>query len=249
MDKKLLPEKSVWISIQTKLSLLLILTATLIFSGFAFFSFITVRTAMKAELHGLSGFWAKQLAESLKMPVWDYSSESLKGIINSTMLEKQVYAVVVRRDNGNILYGRMRDNDWNIIEIRQKISGHEYFDKEDIIQRNEKIGTVEVWLSPEFMQKKLREETVKMFITVIILNIALICALSISVRKSIILPVRHIVESVRIIASGQLDTAVQNGRNDEIGQLASDVEKMRLAIKELTELTLRTCHSCGSRNL
>jgi serine phosphatase RsbU (regulator of sigma subunit) len=74
-----------------------------------------------------------------------------------------------------------------------------------------------------------------MFITVIILNIALIFSLFIGVRKIIVLPVSHIVKSVRILASGQLDTAVPNGRNDEIGQLASDVESMRLAIKELTE--------------
>ncbi len=62
-----------------------------------------------------------------------------------------------------------------------------------------------------------------------------ICSLFAGVRTGIVIPVRRIVRSVRIIASGELDTKVQNGRNDEIGQLASDVDKMRLAIKEMTE--------------
>jgi serine phosphatase RsbU (regulator of sigma subunit) len=235
MDNALFSEKSAYIGIQTKLSVLLILTATFIFSVFAFYNYITLRSAMRTELHSLTNFWAKQLSESLKMPVWDYSAVSLKGIINSTMLEKQVYAVVVRGDNGNILYGRMRDSNWNIADIGQEISENEYSDKEDIVQKNEKIGMVEVRLSPRFMQQKLRDETVKMFITIIILNTALIFSLFVGVRKVIVLPVSRIVDSVRTIASGELDTSVPNGRHDEIGQLASDVESMRLAIKSLTE--------------
>ncbi|GEM_PF-2991839 len=37
------------------------------------------------------------------------------------------------------------------------------------------------------------------------------------------------------IASGHLDTALSTERKDEIGQLACDIDKMRLAIKEMTE--------------
>jgi len=235
MDKRSPPKKSAWISIQTKLSLLIILTATFIFSGFAFYNYITLKAAMKDELHRMTDFWAKQLSESLKMPIWDYNSRSLKGIINSTMLEKQVYAVIVRDINGNLLYGRIRDKNWNSIEASQEKYENEYIQKEDILQENEEIGTVEVSFSPRFMEKKLRDETIKMFITVIILNIALICSFFAGVRKAVILPLRYIVKSVRIIASGEWDTPVPNGRNDEIGQLGSDVESMRVAIKDLTE--------------
>lgn len=227
--------KPLQIGIQIKLGVLLILTATLIFSVFAFYNYITLRKSMTSELYALTNFWTKQLSESLKMPVWDYSDESLKGIVNSTMLEKQVYAVVVRNDKGKVLYGRMRDNNWNTTGIAQEIPWNDYSDKEDILQKGEKIASVEVRLSPRFMRKKLSDETVKMFITVIILNIALIFSLFIGVRRLIVLPVNRIVKSVRIIASGELDSAVPNGRSDEIGQLASDVESMRLAIKELTE--------------
>jgi len=227
--------KTFKLGIQTKLSILIVFTATLIFSGYFFYNYVTVRSAMKAELHGLSGFWAKQLAESLKISVWNLNEESVKGIVSSTMLEKQVYAVAVRNDKGGILSGMIRDSKWNIAETGQELSGYEYVRKEDILSENNKIGSVEVCLSNIFMQKKLREDTVRMLITIIILDIALVCAIFVGIRISIVIPVRRIEESVSIIASGELNTGVRSGRNDEIGRLASNVDRMRLAIKEMTE--------------
>ncbi|QTA87219.1 PPM-type phosphatase domain-containing protein [Desulfonema magnum] len=48
-------------------------------------------------------------------------------------------------------------------------------------------------------------------------------------------PIGRLAEDVRVIASGNLEKSVYSERNDELGQLVSDVEKMRLAIKALTE--------------
>ncbi len=48
-------------------------------------------------------------------------------------------------------------------------------------------------------------------------------------------PIKSLAGEVRIIASGNLDKSIQSGRRDELGQLISDVEKMRLAIKDLTD--------------
>ncbi len=228
--------KTFKLGIQTKLSILIVFTATLIFSGYFFYSHFTVKSAMKAELYDLSRFSAKQLEESLKTLVWDFNTASIKKIINSTMLEKQVYAVAVRDVEGGILSGMIRDSKWNIAETGQELSGCEYVGKEDILMENRKIGSVEVCVSDIFMRKKLTESVIRMLITIAILDAALISSLFIGVRKSIVLPLRRIVGSVRIIASGELDRAVpNNGRNDEIGHLASDVDKMRLAIKEMTE--------------
>ena len=54
-------------------------------------------------------------------------------------------------------------------------------------------------------------------------------------NKWVIFPLRRIVASVRNIASGELDTSVPHGGNDEIGQLASDIDRMRASIKKMTE--------------
>ena len=221
-------------SIQIKLGVLIFLTATFIFSGYVFYNYITVKSTMKAELHTLSDFWAKQMAKSLKMPVWDFDIVSVEETVNSTMLEKQIYAVVVRNE-GMIMTSMTRDSKWNIVKGTQELSEYEYVRKEDILRKNKKIGSVEVCISDSFMRKKLMEETIRMLVTIIILNAALICSLFFGVRKIVVIPVSHIVRSVRIIASGELDNSLNDEGNGEIGQLASDVEKMRVAIKTLTD--------------
>jgi len=48
-------------------------------------------------------------------------------------------------------------------------------------------------------------------------------------------PIQRLAQDVRVIASGNLEKSIQPRSRDEIGQLASDVEKMRMAIKAMTE--------------
>ncbi len=48
-------------------------------------------------------------------------------------------------------------------------------------------------------------------------------------------PIDSLVKSARTIASGNYDIPVTSDSNDELGLLVSDVDKMRLAIRELTE--------------
>ncbi len=222
-------------SIQARLSLILILTITAIFAGFALYNYFTTKSDMDTELYSLTDSLAKQLSESLKYPLWDYAYELVEKIVDSEMLEKQVYAILVKNESGDILYGKMRDNNWNLIETNQKIIGNYYVKSETLSENDREFGTVEIFLSPEFMQKKLKSSIVNILIVLIILDILLVSMLFVSIGKSVINPVSRLAESVRIIASGQLDRAVHSEREDEIGQLASDVEKMRLAIKDLTE--------------
>ncbi|MBF0203176.1 MAG: SpoIIE family protein phosphatase [Desulfamplus sp.] len=274
MNEIIFHNKAFKMSIQTKLIAIILITSTVVFSGYIVFHYITNSTAMRDELHDLSGFLAKQLAESLKQPVWDLSTESIKGILHSAMLEKQVYSIVVKNSRERVIGNITRDSNWNIVmtgqehfdsgNVREKeilkkdiakqdmafgdkknssmdvCSNQECIDagcfrKEDIIWKDKKIGSVEVTLSHIFMQKKITQNIIELIIIVIIKNVIVICVLLISIRKILVIPLKWIVGSVRTIASGQMDIELLNDRNDEIGQLALDVNRMRLAIKKLTE--------------
>ncbi len=53
--------------------------------------------------------------------------------------------------------------------------------------------------------------------------------------KTILKPVASLVDSARTIAEGNYDIPVTSDSNDEIGTLVSDVDRMRLSIKDLTD--------------
>ncbi|MCP4351503.1 MAG: PP2C family protein-serine/threonine phosphatase [Desulfobacterales bacterium] len=221
-------------SIRAKLSLILIFTVTAIFAGFAFFNYFVTKSDMNTELHSLTDSLAEQLSESLMLPIWTYD-KTLEKIVYSEMLEKQVYAIIVKNEDRELICGKIRDKNWNIINAGKEIYGNYYSKTKDIFKKDEKLGTVKIYISPEFMQQKLEKITVILLISLIFLDILLVTVLYVGIGKNVIHPVSRLAESVRIIASGCLDKKIYPENKDEVGQLASDTESMRLAIKDLTD--------------
>ncbi|MDO9527583.1 MAG: HAMP domain-containing sensor histidine kinase [Syntrophales bacterium] len=246
MAPKALRNKSLRNSIQATITLIIILTVTVIFAGFAFYEYFVTSTDMNKDFENLAEYIVNQQSKSLSLPLWYLDTEAVKDVMSSAMIEKQVHAVLIRDESG-ILYGEMRDNNLNIIKTSKEISGEYYVKEKEISKNDEKLGTVEVYLTPEFMQEKLYDTTVRMIIAILILNISLVSVLLFSIRKSVTLPVRYIAEGIRTIASGNLDRSIHSERKDEIGQLASDAESMRLTIKENLELVRKQGEELNTR--
>lgn len=231
MTRKALRNQSLLNSIQTRIFLTLILTASVILAGFAFSDYFITSARMKRDFDDLAEYIVNQQSKSLALPLWYLDTEAIEGVIYSAMTEKQVYAIHIREET-DIVYGKVRDDNWNIVEISKDFSSDYYFKSKEIFHNNEKLGDVEVFLTPKFMQEKLDGATVGMLMAIIVLNISLVAVLFISIRKSVINPVSRVAEGVRLIASGDLDRSIHSKSKDEIGRLASNVESMRLAIKK-----------------
>ncbi|MGF1525461.1 MAG: HAMP domain-containing protein [Candidatus Competibacterales bacterium] len=56
-------------------------------------------------------------------------------------------------------------------------------------------------------------------------------AISIALRNLLIRPVTHLTEAAADISRGNLDVSLEAKSNDEIGQLTSAFERMRLSLK------------------
>jgi len=235
MAPKALRNKSLRNSIQAIITLIIILTVTVIFAGFALYEYFVTSTYMNKDFENLAECIVNQQAKSLALPLWCLDTEAVNDVMSTAMIEKQVHAVLIRDESG-IVCGKMRDNNLNIIKISKEISGDYYVKEKEISRNDEKLGTVEVYLTGEFMQEKLHDRTVRMIITILILNISLVSVLLFSIRKIVTLPVRYIAKSIRTIALGNMDRSIHSERKDEIGQLASGAESMRLTIKENLEL-------------
>jgi len=108
----------------------------------------------------------------------------------------------------------------------EKESESENFDK----VQEELLGSMYISLSMDY----LKDSILKLWIYSILLALMLICigiTLSYWFGSRMAKPIAIIADEVRKIASGNLDTAVHSKSNDELGQLVSDVDKMRLSIK------------------
>jgi methyl-accepting chemotaxis protein len=180
--------------IQAKISFILVMTATVILAGFAFFNYFTTKDVMVRDIENFADFIVSQQSENLGQPLWDMSPDVVKDVINSAMTEKKVYAVLVRDKDGKTLsYGAMRDDHWNITGTVNSISGDYCVKKRKIVKFNTELGSVEVYLTYRFMRESLRDSLVSILVTVIILNISLFLTIFLSIRKSVIVPLRCII--------------------------------------------------------
>ena len=110
---------------------------------------------------------------------------------------------------------------------------------------NSIIGFIRYGICTESMHRELadvlknsKRSRNQVIVTIVTLGLFFLIISFFFVRKlshRITRPIKSLVDQVRRIAHGKCDTPVVCGSNDEIGQLESDVEIMRVAIGNFTE--------------
>jgi hypothetical protein len=88
------------------------------------------------------------------------------------MREKQVVAIYVKNRQGNIIYGKTRNDQWESTDIHRMSSFDDFvMSQKEIVRKNarlgtvEALGTVEVLLTMKFVKKELRADIVNMIFT------------------------------------------------------------------------------------
>lgn len=233
--------------IQVKLSIILIFTLTAVLTGFSLFYYVKTKSDMKKELHNRTEFFAENLSASLVMPLWEMRDAIVEKIIDSSMLEKQIIAVIIRQEK-KILYGRIRDSNWNIVKTDKEISGNYYLKSKDIFSKDkEHLGSVEIYITLKFMQKELDDEVFIMFAVCVITDVSLFLIMFFSLKKWVIFPVRYIIKGISegteqiFFSSGQVAEASQSlaeGNSEQAAsseEISSSLEEVSFMVKQNAE--------------
>jgi len=233
--------------IQVKLSIILIFTLTAVLTGFSLFYYVKTKSDMKKELHNRTEFFAENLSASLVMPLWEMRDAIVEKIIDSSMLEKQIIAVIIRQEK-KILYGRIRDSNWNIVKTDKEISGNYYLKSKDIFSKDkEHLGSVEIYITLKFMQKELDDEVFIMFAVCVITDVSLFLIMFFSLKKWVIFPVSHIIKGISegteqiFFSSGQVAEASQSlaeGNSEQAAsseEISSSLEEVSFMVKQNAE--------------
>ncbi len=221
-------------SIQKKLILIIVVTTTLVLSGYVIVDFIISQSRIRSNLHDLTNSISEQTSISLQVPLWNVDDNSIKEIIDSLMLEKQIFAISVKGGYTGMT-GRIRDDKWNPVKLGKEVQGNYFTKTRDIFLYKQNLGSVTVYVTPAFAEKELKNKTIGMVLSIVVLNVILSVLLFFSIRKTIFFPIQDIAKNISVMASGNLDESIVLDRNDEIGMLSSQVDNMRLAIKGLTD--------------
>ncbi|MEE4359630.1 MAG: methyl-accepting chemotaxis protein [Desulfococcaceae bacterium] len=238
--------------IQVKLNLILLATLTAVLGIFFLFYYAKTKAGMETEFRHQAAFFAENLSAGIEMPLWEMRYSIVEKIIDSAMLEKQIIAVFVKNGD-SILVGKTRDKNRNTVKTAKEVSGSYYRESKDVVtDNNENLGTVEILLTREFMQKELEHSIVTLFATGIIANACLFLIMSLSIKKWIIFPVRHIISGIIrgteqiFYSSGQVASASQAlaERNAEQaaagGEISANLEETARVVRQNAEHAMQT---------
>jgi len=99
--------------------------------------------------------------------------------------------------------------------------------KRDVLHKGNPIGSVKLYITKKFMRSELKRETIKLFLTVLILSVSLLFFLSLMLRKIVIRPINSMLEVADAIAKGDFSQDIKIRQQDEIGILGIGMNSMK----------------------
>lgn len=234
-------------SIKAKIVFIILILNTSILGGFALYNSLISREKMQSNLHNLSEVTATRLSKHLTIPLWDLDKEQVEETLRSEMLEKQIHTIVVRDSDGKTVFvGKERDNNWNVQDLKRQLANARIpgmiESSKDIEKSGEKIGNIEVYLTPKFLQDELKQSIVSVVLSVLVLDVVIFFALLIALQRLIIKPIGKLAEAAESMSMGNLDVSIEVNSVDEIGHVGHAMERMKVSL-QMAMRRLRTAQN------
>lgn len=165
------------------------------------------------ELAHIGSAIQARLQTSLPGIIWNFDEQQLGQALDAEMIVPQIHMIAVMIDN-KLVMGRIRENGQSEILRTLPASNTDAISFELYYQQNRQyiLGKVIVCLSQEQMQARLQQIITDKILEIIVLDIAIILALSQSLTAVLIRPLRQLKE--------MLDRAAE--------QTGEDAEELRL---------------------
>jgi|GEM_PF-1072964 len=242
---------------KTSIAVILILVITTIavtmisIAGTAIYSVMS--RYFYAELHSLNKILAEQARIALTLPLWDLNSDQMNQAAKSVMKEPAVYAVVVTNAlNNKPILSLKRDSLWEIVSTSSKIDTTTLLSyKQTIFFSNERIGTVEVFTTPRYLQSRLISMRNLILFSMLIATITLTLTLYILIWKIILKPLNLLKQYSLKINDGTADVSyIKNfSFQGELESLRVSIFGMVTLLKSrYVELQTETMHARESEN-
>lgn len=224
-------------SIKSKVIISLLLVIFALLAAFNAYEYRVHRTDFIWELEARGDQITARLAINLIVPLWEIDDDWVTKIIDSEMIDENVYAIVVRGE-GQLLEGKKRDRHWHPVETSETIIGDFISHSKDVVRNQEIIGTVTIYMTKQFMENRLRQEAMYAILTTLLLGLFLILFLILRLNKIIIQPLQDVLATAKFIAKGDYKHDITIQQRDEIGLLADEINRMKKNIS-LREEQLR----------
>ncbi len=227
-------------TIRIKLIAVIILTTSLVLGVTGYFAYKYIENSEQTQLTQLAEVSATRLSQHLVIPMWTLDREQVGELLAAEMAEQRVAAIIVRdEDNSTLFAAKEKNANGEVVESIGSISGDYINVDREVLNGEDKIGVVSIFITPQLMKQDLRKFGQGVVATVIILNVVIFLIMMMVLGKVLINPLMKLAMGAEKISRGDLNQTFDVSSRDEIGYLATTFNKMqsslRVAIRRLTK--------------
>ncbi|MBN1931624.1 MAG: methyl-accepting chemotaxis protein [Desulfobacterales bacterium] len=219
--------KSKGYSIKTKILLSLFLTIVTVQFLSGIYAFRTEKKRLYASLNNQLSEMMNEFLISATDFIWNYNVEKIEKIIDLKLKNKIVKGIIIYKSDGKeILIGRIKKEN-KIISIKEGVQQDQWeIRKQEILKDRQKLGIVEFWFNSKTIGQEIKNRMYQLILSSSILAILLIFIIDLMINRLIVKNVLKITEVTKNIAQGDLTGRLEVKKNDEINELAENLNSM-----------------------
>ena len=230
------------------LSTIIVLTVVFIISIHSTISYINTKNSMINNIKKQSNNMSLELKENIANLIESYSINEYEKLLHNQMYSNEIlFALIVKDYNMGKLQGKeyavsgkIRDDNWNVLDFDDENKTHKeliskifYVKSFDITnQREEKIGSITIYISDKTLNKELEKIVFKYIIEAITISLLLIFSLLLTIRYFILKPIYNMIEVIHDANIDGLPTRrFSSSGSKEIYTLSNTMNNMIESIK------------------
>ena len=202
-------------SISRTLSVGLIITLVLVAGLSLGVNFVLSSLEAKAKLETRAEEYISALTDALKVPLWNYSEETIAAICASYAQNEFIAKLLVEDQKGAVLFKKEKA-DQGLVVSRSR----------DILYEGNLIGRVHIALASGFYKAVNRQLFQSIGLTIVIMIGTLLVMTSVLLRQFLKKPMFRFIKMVHAYAAGESDAFKQGTPYTEFGPLIDVLDEM-----------------------
>ncbi|MDM8549637.1 methyl-accepting chemotaxis protein [Desulfobacterales bacterium HSG2] len=236
------------------ISVIMILTAILVAGGFSICDYFIEKNNLESYFNDIAAPIPKRLANGLQKAVWFLDADLARKLIELEMMNKWIYAVVVREADGKKLFvAYKRDDSWGIVKSDGKISSGFIVDTEEIIHEERSVGYVEIYFTNRFIKQSLKKLAFFIAVKVVAMSLFLVIPLLLIINFFLVKPVSEVIRGLDMVrgevddASGRMASTSRQMTKGASKQAAT-VEETSSFLEDITAMTRQNTRNVAHAN-
>ena len=220
-------------SLSMRINVITVIIVTMMFSIYGYIWSDQTKKQFLDDLTLSMTMISERLANALATPLWMFDNDAVDTLLSFEMREKDVYAILVKNSDGDLISGKMKNQEWEPTDVENSVELTSFMSQRlSIVKEKEDLGVVEVFLTDRFMNEQLRLELIRRGLSLLFILITIVVTLSLIITFNISRPIKTLMLTSDAISGGNLDQKIKITRTDEIGRLAKSFVLMRDEIRQ-----------------